>query len=44
MLTACGVWLAERASCWRPKRALAEITCLKDVFEPIHFGENLVWD
>jgi len=38
----CGLGLTERASCWRLKRALAQITCLKDVIEPIHFGENLV--
>lgn len=29
---------------WRLERLLAEITCLKDVLEPVHFGENLVRD
>ena len=29
---------------WRLKRPLAQITCLKDALEPVHFGENLVRD
>lgn len=29
---------------WRLERLLAQITFLKDVLEPVHFGENLVRD
>lgn len=44
VFTLCVLWLTERASCWRLKLTLAQITCLKDALEPIHFGENLVQD
>lgn len=45
MFTFHGLGLTERGSCWRLKRALALITCLKDLIEPIHFEKkNLVLD
>lgn len=44
VFTLCALWRTERASCWRLEHTLAQITCLKDALEPVHFRENLVRD
>lgn len=44
VFTPCAPRLTVRASLWRLERALAQISCLKDALQPIHFGENLVED